>query len=117
MQEAPAKDTRKEAEKTKYPMQTSANDTESYTGGNTTESVEEAAENSGDKNQEETDIGDEMVNEDELETVQNAIDIGTGAPIEFVDMAGLNFGERNKMRKGRDGGEGNYLCSRSEDSL
>ena len=115
VQEAFAK---KEPE-TKFPIQfpiqeTYANNTESYTDG-TTECVEEATENS-DKNHEEADISDDTIEDDELETVRNAIenvdDIGRKAPIMFMDMDGLNSGEINRVRKIL---EGNY-CSRSEDS-
>ena len=117
VQEAFAK---KEPE-TKFPIQeTYANNTESYTDG-TTECVEEATENS-DKNHEEADISDDTIEDDELETVRNAIenvdDIGRKAPIMFMDMDGLNSGEINRVRnilEGTDGVEGNY-CSRSEDS-
>ena len=117
---------------TKFPMQeTYANNTESYTDG-TTECVvvEEATENS-DKNHKEADITDDIIKDDELEeaditddtikddefeTLQNAIenvnDMGKKAPIEFMDMDGLNCGEINRVRnilEGTDGGEGNYL--------
>ena len=61
--------------------------------------VEEAELNSGDKKQEETDIGDEMIIENELEKVQNdEVTAANDMDIEFVDIVGLSCGEINKMR-------------------